>query len=122
MKSRPVLTEVSFELSRSIIGRLYSVLHLRTIKDPMTTELTMYKHAYLRDDAEEIISFFQSHRITYNPAETIKWINCHPNAHAKVAELQRLFNNYLQIEPISNIKIHLKLESLLKEEPIQSWR
>lgn len=32
------------------------------------------------------------------------------------------FANEMVTEPLSNIKLHLKLESLLKSEPIETWR
>lgn len=48
----------------------------------------------------------------------VVWLKNHPQAPSRVRELVHFMQDELMTKPISDVKFHLKLESLLKEEPI----
>jgi len=48
-------------------------------------------------------------------------LNNHPAPTEKLRQVVELLKIELITKPISDIKIHLKLESLLKESPIDFW-
>lgn len=59
--------------------------------------------------------------ITYNAELTLEWLSTRPNANAKALETIELISGMFLIKPISNIKFHIKLEALLKDDPIEWW-
>jgi len=54
----------------------------------------------------------------FNPFEISEWLSKRKDAPKKVKETWELLSGELMLKPLSDINIHLKLESLLKEEPI----
>lgn len=50
-----------------------------------------------------------------------QWLLEHPKCPEKLKLTMQLIYEELLIKPISDIKVHLKLESLLKDDPIMEW-
>lgn len=56
--ARNVITQVSFEESRAIVGRLYSKVHLRKEKNDIDESVLELANAYFRKDWKEIVGGF----------------------------------------------------------------
>jgi hypothetical protein len=120
-KARPVATKMLYKIHNTITGRLMSVLTIRRNVPKPSSLLNKMAIAYFHNDSAELCSAFQSSPIQFNTIETIAWIKKHHRA-AKVLEDLKQFSTAGSLySSISDINIHLKLESLLKTKVIQSW-
>lgn len=66
-----------------------------------------------------MINEYQKDLLTFDPNGTIDWFKQHPNAPTKYKDLDNWIHNDLMTTPINEVKIHAKLESLLKEINLQ---
>lgn len=120
--SRCILNKLAYEELRSIIGRIYRIENTR--RNYPETALTYDKicQAYFRVDYNNLIVQFASQPINFDAAATAEWLSHRPKADAKFQQTVVLLSQELQSHPISDIKINLKIESLLKEEYIMHWQ
>lgn len=121
IRSVPVLHKVVFEEHRSIAGRLGSVQFIRkhTIP-PMETAYNMAK-AFFRPEWAEMVLKFNENKVIFDAEKSLKWLEEHPLPHEKYKALKTMLTEEIQTKSVSDIKIHLKIESLLKDEPIRHW-
>jgi hypothetical protein len=120
-RSRPVLTNVAFEESRSTIGRLYSVLTLRTMILPVDYIMNRIKYAYFRGDWNIMARKFNEEKLIFNGQAIKDWLSHRSGAEKISMEVLEALAGELMIKPISDINVHLKLESLLKDNPIMYY-
>lgn len=100
------------------MGRLYSVLHLRKFTLNYEYLLNKLVFTYFRHDWRELTKHYNEQPLIFDGKATILWLQEHSGADEKLKASIKLLAGELSTQPISNIKIHLKLESLLKTEPI----
>ncbi|APG77709.1 hypothetical protein [Shahe endorna-like virus 1] len=120
--SRPVLTKVAFEETRTVAGRMFSIQHIRKGTIPTAKMVNDICRAYFRPDWQELCNKFKADPIVYDPASIENWIMERKGAPEIIKELMTKLAGELMTKPISDVNIHLKLESLLKESPIVSWK
>jgi hypothetical protein len=121
--ARAVHTKVSFEEHRSIVGRLFSIKTIRTTRPTLNDLMCDMTQAYFHDKAGSMISKFQKNKLYYDPKGTENWIDAHKNTAKVILDLKETLTSGLHVSPISDIKVHLKLESLLKDanKVIHRW-
>nr|AYV98026.1 polyprotein [Cucumis melo alphaendornavirus] len=115
IRSRAVLTKVCFEEGRSIIGRMKSVAMIRT-KTPNPYRLTLdIADTYFRPDWQQMINNYRQELLIIRPKDVKKWIEENKDCEKIERELIDLLCGELISKPINDVNVHLKLESLLKE-------
>nr|WHU31544.1 polyprotein [chieh-qua endornavirus] len=115
IRSRAVLTKVCFEEGRSIIGRMKSVAFIRT-KTPNPYRLVLnIADTYFRRDWQQLISNFRNDLLIIRPKDVQKWVSENKDSQRIEKELIELLCGELISKPINDVNVHLKLESLLKE-------
>nr|AYE54433.2 polyprotein of PvEV-1 [Phaseolus vulgaris alphaendornavirus 1] len=122
IRSRAVLTKVCFEEGRSIIGRLKSVAFIRTITPAPKQVAIDLANTYFRSDWRAIVNQYQCERLIIKQKDVEQWIDDNKDCPKIVKELLQLLSGELCVKHISNVNVHLKLESLLKDNPIDYWR
>lgn len=70
------------------------------------------------DDVNATLETFQRELIQINPDEVEKWIQMHNAPKRRVNEMLKLLESDLSFKQISNVNVHVKQESLLKEDQI----
>lgn len=75
------------------------------------------KKAYFTKDCNNLIRKFQSLRLGYSADGTLAWLADHTAPSEKLKELLVALAGEMLIKPISDMKVHVKLESLAKLEP-----
>jgi hypothetical protein len=119
--SVPVFTTMCFEELRTITGRLYTINYLRKKIIPTNVMLDMIKKAYFSKRKENNWLSFRTNLLDYETCLTEEWCLESKNPIRKKEDLIKFFENDVMLTPISNINIHLKLESLLKKETISDF-
>jgi len=121
-EARPVLTKVAFEENRSITGRIYSVLSLRKgIIEPAKLVKDMTS-CYFHNNWKVMSESYIANPIQFNPMEMLKWLEAKPDGLKIYKELEEFLDNEIGLKPFSDVNVHLKLESLLKSNPIEYWQ
>lgn len=77
--------------------------------------------AYLRPDYRDFVQQYKSNQIIFSGDGIRDWLIKRPKCEDKIKRTMNFFMNEINIKPISDINLHLKLESLLKDEPIERW-
>lgn len=78
--------------------------------------------AYFIRDWENLVSTYQSSTLTFSGADVANWISECKDAPKVLKETIELLSAEILTKPINDVNIHLKLESLLKDEPIANWK
>nr|QGA70920.1 RNA-dependent RNA polymerase [Osterfarnebo virus] len=125
LRSRPVFTKMIYEENRSIAGRLKSVQKIR-VKEEIPNKnyiVNQIKQAFFVKDCETIVKNFttKTNLITFNATEISDWIKGRSNAPQIIKQCLDLVVNEITNKSINDVNVHLKLESLLKETPINMW-
>ena len=118
IKSRPVLTKICFEEGRSITGRLFSVVNLRTVTPDPEKILWDVCNAYFKPGWEHNIPHFKNDLLIITPEDVKNWIEENKDCFGVEKELNDLLAGELLIKPLNDVNVHLKLESLLKDKHI----
>ncbi|BBZ90074.1 polyprotein [Brown algae endornavirus 2] len=122
IRSRPVLTKLIYMEHNTITGRLMSIANIRKIIPNVRQTTRRLATTYFKPTWESACSEFQSSKITYSSNKTKQWIAKHHNASKVLKDLETFLVEGNQIRSIADINIHLKLESLLKDPAIQSFK
>nr|UNI73825.1 MAG: RNA-dependent RNA polymerase [brine shrimp endornavirus 1] len=124
LKSRVVLNKVAFEENRSIAGRLGSVAKVRVVKDtPKPAEVIGDMClAYFRHDYKTLLNEFRHNPLIYDSKDIEAWIKASSNAPQILKETISLLSEEILTKPINMVNIHIKLESLLKSDPIDHMK
>jgi hypothetical protein len=120
-KSRPVDTLTMYKTHNTITGRLMSVRKIRVNRPLTSTILAKLNQAYFHNDAMEMITNFRKDPITYNTKWTLDWISKHHNSIKVAKDLNDFITAGTSDRLISDINVHLKLESLLKTKVIRTF-
>jgi hypothetical protein len=122
--SRPVMTKWALEEQRTIAGVLMSLQDVRDHKRiPATGAVIMDMFAaYFRPDSWTLVTVWKRDLIVIEPSTVREWLSNRPGRNEIFKETINMLCGDICLKPISDVKIHLKLESLLKTEPITNWR
>jgi hypothetical protein len=123
--SRPVLTKLAFEEHRAVIGRLYSKLVLRKHTIPPPTLAMRCMNAIFVDKWQSAAAGFRDsvNILSFNHKATIGWLKTRPDCINIIKELEQLHENgFINHIDMSTMNVHMKLESILKEDPVMVMR
>lgn len=119
-----MLAKIVFEEHRAIAGRLKAVVELRTIIPNKVKLIQDMSIAYFSKDWIAKVEKYMHDPIMYDANETKDWLNRSKNANKKQNDLLQFILNDIETKPINDVKVHVKLESLLKDETkiIKNWK
>jgi hypothetical protein len=121
-KSRPVLTKKLYAERNAITDRLLNVKNIRTMSEPIISIANRVMNTFCKCDWEEKVSnMLGQEKITYNIEWTKNWILKHHKTNDVAAELENFICEGTSIMKLNDIRVHLKLESLLKTKPIKMF-
>nr|QDW65432.1 polyprotein [Rhizoctonia solani endornavirus 5] len=116
--SRPVFTKVQFAVLNSITTRFGQVQVLRKRQIDCLHHIEKMKRAYFVPTCEQLISKFKKRPLKIDAKETQKWLAKRPDRNKVTNDLLEILEEGVGVHRVNAIKIHAKLESLLKEDPI----
>jgi hypothetical protein len=122
LKSRAVLTKVCFEEGRSIVGRMKSVAHIRTVIPKLEQMVYDMLDVYGKPGWQQLIAKFRSNPVVINPECVKAWVEQSKGSTGIERELNELLAGELLTKPMSDVNVHLKVESLLKDLPIKLYK
>jgi hypothetical protein len=121
-KSRPVLTKKLYAERNAITDRLLNVKKIRNTEEPTISISSSVMNTFCRNDwSEKVYNMMAQEKITYNVEWTKKWIMKHHKSNHVAAELELFLLEGTSIAKLNDIRVHLKLESLLKAKPIKEF-
>jgi hypothetical protein len=118
--SRPVLTKqvnTEFNAVTTRIGT-YSSIANQTL-DPQV-EANLFQQAYFKPEAAQQLQAFRLNQLTFNVPDIMNWLSERKNSVKVVDELLTILAEGFEINPLNQVNVHTKLESLLKSEPVQT--
>ncbi|AHK22715.1 polyprotein [Lagenaria siceraria endornavirus-California] len=115
IRSRAVLTKVCFEEGRSILGRMKSVAFIRTTTpNPYKLVMDMADTYFIKGWVSKV-NEFRAKRLVILPEDVKRWVETNKDAKRIEPELLELLSGEILVKPMNDVNIHLKLESLLKD-------
>jgi hypothetical protein len=121
-KARPVLTKKLYAERNAIVDRLLNVKNIRTMEEPTLSIATRVMNTFCRSDwSEKVSAMLEQEKITYNIEWTKNWIMKHHRSNKVAAELEQFLSEGTSVAKLNDIRVHLKLESLLKSKPIKQF-
>ncbi|AOV81681.1 polyprotein [Ceratobasidium endornavirus D] len=118
--SRPVFTKVVHSVFNAVSTRHGTVEHLIKHKLDPKAELKRFAEAWFKPGWEESSKKMKSTPVGYDPQATKRWINERPDGVKVTDDLMEILDEGITHNPINAWKVHAKLESLLKEDPINA--
>jgi UDP:flavonoid glycosyltransferase YjiC (YdhE family) len=119
--SRAVHTKRAFAELNAIVYRLHTVQHIRHKTLDPNYILENMASAFFRSDWGQYVNNYTNQKLTYSPEGTLNWLNNHPDAPDKLKQVIATIAGDFLTKPLNSVNVHLKLESLFKEEPIFNW-
>jgi hypothetical protein len=119
--ARPVDTKSIYKDHNKITGRLMSVRHVRRVVPNYHTTLEKMCKIYFHDQCVDLCHAFQSEPIGFNTGWSIDWLMKHHKAKHVLTDIEKFMTMGTIETSLSDINIHLKLESLLKPDVIQHY-
>lgn len=116
--ARPVITQVAYEEFRSLTGRPLAVQNVRKETPSVKFVTRNMAKAYFKSDWEKISADFKKNPIIYDPKEILKWTSERRGAPKIYNDTLKLLSQELCTKPLNDINVHVKVEALLKEQPI----
>jgi UDP:flavonoid glycosyltransferase YjiC (YdhE family) len=113
--ARPVFSKAAFSEHKSISTRLHTVKVFRKRKPKLGTLVAQIFEAYFHKDAKNYCDAYMNSAIYFDPEETVKWMKAHHSPDKVHESLMELFGGDLYKRAISEINVHQKIESLLKD-------
>ncbi|BBN67127.1 polyprotein [Fagopyrum esculentum endornavirus 1] len=120
--SRPVLTKAANQEFNAVTGRLCRRENYRKYGYKLQEEVWLFMNAYFDPTKHDLLDYYQCHQLSLNDGKVLDWLRDRPDANKIAAELELILSEGFEVHPINNINVHLKLESLLKEEPASDLR
>jgi len=117
MYSRPVLTKMLYAELNAVNTRLQNVVSYRKVNiNPRTEGTGMMDAVGVRNWREESNKFSP---ITYDSAIIREWLQLRTGVAAIDKELDLIEDEGLAQHPLNKLNVHVKLESLLKSQPVK---
>ncbi|AID67139.1 putative polyprotein [Yerba mate endornavirus] len=118
IKSRAVLTKVCYEEGRSIVGRMKSVVFIRTMIPNTYKTVIELCETYFKTDWRYHITEYRNNRLIIDALDVQEWINENKDTDNIIREMLETLSGEIITKPINDVNVHLKVESLLKSNPI----
>lgn len=122
MYARPVLTKAANQEFNAITGRIYKVETYRRHNYDLDREMQLFLNTYFSRNCGKQLDHFNQEELNFNEGRVLEWLRLRPDASKIAAELVDILETGFETNPINDIKVHIKLESLLKEEPVSDLR
>jgi len=117
MYSRPVLTKMLYAELNAVNTRLQNVVSYRKVNiNPRTEGTGMMDAVGVRNWREEVGKFSP---ITYDSAIIREWLQLRTGVASIDKELDLIEDEGLAQHPLNKLNVHVKLESLLKSQPVK---
>jgi hypothetical protein len=121
MQSRPVLTKLSGETTRAVSYRLYGEINLRKGGNSPEDTCTRLMNTCFTSNWQEMCKEWCNDLLMIDRDATLDWIATRPDYNNVMKEYINVMLDQLSNKPLKDTKIHLKLESLLKDNYIMRW-
>jgi hypothetical protein len=83
--------------------------------------LTNLCKAWFKEDWQLRVEQFRNDLLNFDIKGTRDWLQEHKNSQAKRIRLEKFLQGGMNIKPLHDVNVHVKMESLLKDEPILDW-
>jgi len=120
-RSRAVLSKAVFCEHKAIAKRLFNIKPLRRRKPDILSTIEMVEKAYFKPQFKDMTRVFQQQTVGFNAEATLEWIRKHPAPKDMQKNLEKFIVEEIGLRPPSDVNVHVKLESLLKQKPVNSW-
>jgi len=120
--TRPIFTKIFGTEQKSVAKRLGSVKYLQTKKMNLEEEVYGFVRTYFKPNCLEEIKMYQANLLTYDENDIKTWLTRRQDKNKLVTEIENLLEEGWVTNQLNDYKIHVKLESLLKEEPIYDFK
>jgi UDP:flavonoid glycosyltransferase YjiC (YdhE family) len=116
--SRAVLTKVVNMEFNAVSGRLGSSVVLR--KEKLIANRVAYEFAntYFKPGWEKLVSQFKNQPVNFDYDDIKSWLKGRPGELKIYTEFIKYLDEGFMVDPLNMVNVHLKLEALLKSEPI----
>lgn len=119
--SRPVWTKRMNMEANAVTSRLLSVFKMRQIDLDLQTVIDNMTQVYLDPEKEELRLNYIDNPLVPTLSGMEKWFDEKTDPLDVFRELKNVLENGYECTPITNVNIHMKIESLLKADPIEDW-
>nr|DBA44351.1 TPA_asm: hypothetical protein [Pemphredonvirus endornavi] len=116
--ARPVLNKQAYALVNSITTRILSQVVVRKYNLDTANEVKDFVDTYFVNGSKSNLKSFQSNLITFNPEDIKQWLSERPDELKVEQELIEILQDGFTNTRLNHIKVHMKVESLLKDVPI----
>ncbi|UYL94274.1 MAG: putative polyprotein [Hallsjon virus] len=116
--ARPVLNQVAYTLANAITGRLMSKQVVRTEDLHVKAEVKDFVETYFPEEAASHLKMFQNRLVTFDSEKIRNWLKDRPDEVKVDAEMEQILAEGFGTNPLNQVKVHTKVESLLKSSPI----
>nr|ALM62234.1 RNA-dependent RNA polymerase [Soybean leaf-associated endornavirus 1] len=120
--SRPVMTKMANQEINAVTGRIGSVTEVRKFSIDPKIEGRQFAETYFKSDWGAMVHHYRQNPLTFDSEKTLAWISTRSDSLKIAKELQEMLDEGLVVHGLDRVNVHLKLESLLKDEPITSYR
>jgi hypothetical protein len=116
--ARPVITKAFGGEFNAVSTRLGSTVTFRKHKLNIKEEVREFGAAYFRPEREEMAEKYRKDAITWNSSAIRTWLTMRTGVAAIDKELDQIEAEGLDIHRINHLKVHQKLETLIKTSMI----
>ncbi|BBZ90073.1 polyprotein [Brown algae endornavirus 1] len=117
--SRPVLTKLNNAEFNAVTGRLASVKTVRKVNLNVGEEVNRFANIYFDEDKRNLLNSYKTDPVGFDYTAIKAWLTSRPDAVKIAAEVDAIMVEGFETNQLNTIKVHLKLESLLKENPVK---
>ncbi|AWK67841.1 polyprotein [Helianthus annuus alphaendornavirus] len=114
--SRPVFNKLANAEFMAVSRRLMSVVTMRKYQLDPKQEWDRFDRNYVSVMGKKLLRAYKEDQIYFNSEEIRKWISSRPDSVKIDRELEEMLSTGFEINAINTAKVHVKLESLLKED------
>lgn len=122
--ARPVFTKMIYMTQNALASRMGAVVKVVKERLNVTEEVNNFIKAYCVGNISNQINKFKSdgNILTFNDQKIKEWLLIRPEGLIIAEELLTILKEGWQLHPLNKVKVHAKLESLLKDEPVKSYK
>nr|CAH2618866.1 polyprotein [Carteria obtusa associated endorna-like virus]CAI5383864.1 polyprotein [Carteria obtusa associated endorna-like virus] len=117
-RTRPVFNKMVNAEFNAITGRLGSSVKMRTVQMEPKHEITKLADTYFQPGWETKTTEMRKHMLNIDPKAMREWLVGRPGQLTVANDIIKILDEGMSIHPINEVKIHSKLESLLKSTAI----
>nr|UIA10505.1 polyprotein [Alphaendornavirus sp.] len=121
IESRPVLTKMAYGVENAVFNVLGSAIKYRKHDLNVEHETREFVKAYGSSESTELIKSWKSNPLYYDNNAMKEWLTGRTGIEGIDRELNDILSQGLFNDPINKLNVHVKLESLLKDNPITAF-